>query len=42
MVALKGTWQVDSLARVKKSGKSVNGIIASGTVISQEIILRKQ
>jgi len=43
MAALKGTWQADSLASCEKSVHAIVAacIIASGTVISPEILLRK-
>jgi hypothetical protein len=43
MVALKGTWQAESLASGEKSVNAIVAacIIVSGTVISQEIVFRK-
>jgi hypothetical protein len=43
MAALRGTWQADSLASGEKSVNAIAAasIIASGTVISPEILLRK-
>jgi len=43
MLALKGTWQTESLARGEKSVNAIVAacIIASGTVISPNILPRK-